>query len=215
MQLSLPMRLFIPVACIALLSSTAHAQRSNPPAADTRPAHEVFWSALQSLCGQAFAGTVTESVPPDTSFEKAALRMHVRECSADTVRIPFHVGANRSRTWVLTRVRDGLRLKHDHRHEDGSADSVTQYGGDTRYPGLATHMQFHADSFTAGLIPAARANIWILELVPGERFVYALRRAGSDRRFRAEFDLSRPVPPPPPPWGATRPRELLPRERHR
>jgi len=36
--------------------------------------------------------------------------------------------------------------------------------------------------------------------VPGERFVYSLVREGSDRRFRAEFDLSRPVDLPPDPW---------------
>jgi hypothetical protein len=130
--------------------------------------------------------------------------MHVRECSGDTVRIPFHVGSNRSRTWVITRIPDALRLKHDHRHEDGTPDSVTNYGGDTRYPGLATHMSFHADSLTAALVPAARANIWTLELVPGERFVYDLRRQGSDRRFRAEFDLRRSVELPPPPWGIRR-----------
>jgi hypothetical protein len=130
--------------------------------------------------------------------------MHVRECSGDTVRIPFHVGSNRSRTWVITRIPDALRLKHDHRHEDGTPDSVTNYGGDTRYPGLATHMSFHADSLTAALVPAARTNIWTLELVPGERFVYDLRRQGSDRRFRAEFDLRRSVELPPPPWGIRR-----------
>jgi hypothetical protein len=33
-------------------------------------------------------------------------------------------------------------------------------------------------------------------------FVYALRREGSDRRFRIEFDLATAVAAPPPPWGA-------------
>jgi hypothetical protein len=131
--------------------------------------------------------------------------MHVRECSGDTIRIPFHVGENRSRTWVLTRTEAGLRLKHDHRHEDGSEDSVTQYGGDTRDAGTAGRQEFHADSLTAALIPAARTNVWTIELVPGERFVYALRREGTERRFRAEFDLSQPAATPPPPWGSSPP----------
>ena len=48
------------------------------------------------------------------------LVMHVRDCSADEVRIPFWVGEDHSRTWVVTRTETGLRLKHDHRHEDGS-----------------------------------------------------------------------------------------------
>jgi hypothetical protein len=164
--------------------------------------HEVFWQSLQGLCNTAYEGRVAEASPPDTVFSRATLTMHVRECSADTIRVPFHVGADRSRTWVFTRITGGLRLKHDHRHEDGTADSVTQYGGDTSDSGSATRQEFHADAHTASLIPAARTNVWTIELVPGERFAYALRREGTDRRFRAEFDLTRPVDAPPPPWGA-------------
>lgn len=162
---------------------------------------ESFWSALTALCGNAYAGSVAESVPPDTVMGRTTLVMHVRECQGDTIRIPFHVGENRSRTWVLTRTATGLRLKHDHRHEDGAADSVTQYGGDTQSPGDSTTQEFHADSLTASLIPAARTNIWTIEVRDG-RFAYALRREGTERRFRAEFDLSNPIPAPPPPWGS-------------
>lgn len=164
--------------------------------------HEAFWQSLQRLCNTAYEGRVAEASPPDTVFSRATLTMHIRECSADTIRIPFHVGADRSRTWVLTRTTGGLRLKHDHRHEDGTADSVTQYGGDTSDSGSVTRQEFHADAHTATLIPAARTNVWTIELIPGERFAYGLRREGTERRFRAEFDLTRPVDPPPPPWGA-------------
>lgn len=165
---------------------------------------DAFWAAVRQLCGNAYGGSVAESVPPDTMMSRSLLVMHVRECSDDTIRIPFHVGENRSRTWVLTRTETGLRLKHDHRHEDGSEDSVTQYGGDTREEGSAARQEFHADSLTALLIPAARTNVWTIELATGGRFVYALRREGTERRFRAEFDLARPVAAPPPPWGANR-----------
>ncbi len=162
---------------------------------------DAFWSALTSLCGQAFAGSVVDSNPPDTTFAGQSLVMHVRECSDSIVRIPFHVGENRSRTWVLTRTGAGLRLKHDHRHADGTEDDVTQYGGDTADAGIAVRQSFPADSATAALLPAAATNVWTLELEPGNRFVYALRREGTERRFRAAFDLTRTVPPPPPPWG--------------
>jgi hypothetical protein len=128
--------------------------------------------------------------------------MHVRECAPTEIRVPFHVGSNRSRTWVITRTGRGLRLKHDHRHEDGTEDAVTLYGGDTRDAGTTSKQEFHADAHTASLIPAARTNIWTLELVPGERFAYALRREGTERRFRVEFDLKQPIPVPPAPWGA-------------
>jgi hypothetical protein len=62
-------------------------------------------------------------------------------------------------------------------------------------------MEFPADSFTAALLPPARTNVWTIEVDPDRRrFVYALRREGTERRFRVEFDLGRPVTAPPPPW---------------
>ncbi|MGQ0587689.1 MAG: hypothetical protein ACT4PK_10890 [Gammaproteobacteria bacterium] len=163
---------------------------------------DAFWQGLQALCGQAHRGQLVEGNATDDRFRQAELVMHVRQCGDREIRIPFHAGADRSRTWVLTRTEAGLRLKHDHRHEDGSEDKVTQYGGDTRAPGTPEKQEFHADALTAALIPAAATNIWTIEVTPGARFAYALRREGTDRRFRVEFDLTRPVAPPPPPWGA-------------
>ena len=135
--------------------------------------------------------------------------MHVRGCADDELRIPFHVGENRSRTWVITRTPTGLRLKHDHRHEDGSEDAVTQYGGDSRPSpdGLRPASQadslsidFFADDYTAKLLPISASNVWTMAVVPGRTFTYGLRREAMNRRFRVEFDLSRPVAAPPPPW---------------
>lgn len=167
------------------------------------PAHEEFWQRLQALCGQAFEGRMVEgTAPSDAALGAQRLVMHVRACRADEIRIPFHVGENRSRTWVITRTPEGLRLKHDHRHEDGSEDKVTRYGGDARGPGTPARQDFPADAFTAELLPAAQANVWTLEVEPGRVFVYALRRETDGRRFRVEFDLARPVAAPPAPWGA-------------
>jgi hypothetical protein len=140
--------------------------------------------------------------PPDTSFAGKALIMHVRQCEDRVMRVPFFVGEDRSRTWVISQTAEGLRLKHDHRHEDGSEDGITQYGGDTDGLGSATVQEFKADAHTASLIPAAATNVWTLEMHPGETFVYALRREGTERRFRVEFDLATPTPTPPPPWGS-------------
>lgn len=187
---------------------------------------DIFWSRLQALCGQAYPGSAVEYPEGDTTFTTAELVMHVRSCSADEIRIPFHVGEDRSRTWVLTRTALGLRLKHDHRHEDGSEDTVTQYGGDTDdwagfvnrnseeiaaaagspvAEGEVGKQEFPADAFTASLIPAASSNVWTIEVEPSHHFAYALRRLGTDRRFRIEFDLSRPIPVPPAPWGSIDP----------
>jgi hypothetical protein len=164
-----------------------------------------FFARLRSLCGQAFAGRIVSPlVAADAAFAGKRLIMHVRDCSADTIRVPFHVGEDRSRTWVVTRAAGGLRLKHDHRHQDGSEDKLTQYGGDTIGAGSAVRQEFPADAesrklFTREKIPASTQNIWAVEVEPGRAFAYELRRPG--RFFRVEFDLTRQIAPPPPPWG--------------
>jgi hypothetical protein len=164
-----------------------------------------FFRSLAALCGKAFEGRIASPpVDADSTFAGKRLVMHVRGCTADEIWIPFHVGEDRSRTWVVTRAGSGLRLKHDHRHEDGSEDKLTQYGGDTIGEGTAQRQEFPADAFSKSLfarenIPASTANVWAME-AGGRVFAYELRRPG--RFFRVEFDLSRPVAPPPPPWGS-------------
>lgn len=181
------------LAVLALLACGAPA----PPAADA-----IFWHRVSALCGSAFTGRLAEAPAGDTSFAGKSLVMHVRSCDDSVIRIPFHVGEDRSRTWVLTRTAQGVRLKHDHRHADGTPDSVTQYGGDSRVePAVADGLEFPADSFTGALIPPAATNVWTMIVVPETRFVYALRREGTERRFRVEFDLTASVPTPPAPWG--------------
>jgi hypothetical protein len=192
---------------ILFLAVSACGDAPNPGGrlADTELAADpqlVFWESLEALCGQAFAGRLTESVPPDESFEGKELVMHVRSCETGEIRIPFFVGEDRSRTWVITTTAAGIRLKHDHRHEDGSEDEITQYGGDTEGRGTATVQDFKADRFTANLVPTAATNVWTIEIDPGRTFAYALRREGTDRRFRVEFDLRDPIDTPPPPWGS-------------
>ena len=182
-----------------LLAAACSARTSELP--KLAEPQELFWATLQGLCGRAFAGTVREAPPSDTTFANKELIMHVRQCRDDEIRIPFHVGTNRSRTWIVSRTGAGLRLKHDHRHEDGSEDAITQYGGDTRSAGTDGRQEFSADTHTASLIPAAATNVWTIEVRGADRFTYALRREGTDRRFRIEFDLTRNVGTPPAPWG--------------
>jgi hypothetical protein len=170
-----------------------------------RPPQDTFFANLSALCGQSFAGRVVSTDAADANFASQPLVMQVRECSDDVVRVPFHVGENRSRTWVITRTDAGLRLKHDHRHEDGTEDTLTQYGGDTANEGTSERQEFPADDFSKSLfvqnnIPQSVANVWAIEIQPGRMFAYELRRP--NRYFRVEFDLSAPVAAPPPPWGA-------------
>lgn len=167
------------------------------------PEQRAFWTSLRAHCGRAYEGHVALSSGSagDTAMAGKRLVMHVRDCGPNEIRIPFHVGDDRSRTWVLTRTGAGVRLKHDHRHEDGTPDAITQYGGDTRGPGTAASQSFPADAHTISLNPVYGTNVWSMEIEPAT-FVYELIRVGTDRRFRVEFDLTRAVPAPPAPWGS-------------
>jgi hypothetical protein len=166
------------------------------------PGFPDVFARLYWLCGQAFEGRVASDDPRDADWAREVLTVHVRECSTDELRLPLHVGENRSRTWVLTRPGGGLRLKHDHRHEDGSEDVLTQYGGETSAIRGDT-VRFPADAFSRSLferegIPDSMANVWSLTVTDTE-LVYELDRP--NRRFEARFDLTQPVDAPPPPWG--------------
>lgn len=175
------------------------------PAATAAPADD-FLASLRPLCGKAFEGRIAEDKggSPNDPFAGKRLVMHVRGCTPDEVRIPLHVGEDRSRTWIVTRTATGLRLKHDHRHEDGSEDKVTQYGGDTVAAGTAGRQEFPADAFSKTLFadnklpPGAQQNVWALERA-ADSFTYELSRPG--RVVRMVFDLTKPVAAPPAPWG--------------
>ncbi|MFN4091746.1 MAG: hypothetical protein ACK4FG_02465 [Brevundimonas sp.] len=179
------------IAILALLALSACATAPAPVTPQ-----DAFFANLSALCGQRFEGRVVTTAPADAAFANARLLMHVRDCSADEVRIPFWVGEDHSRTWVVTRTEAGLRLKHDHRHEDGTEDVLTQYGGDTVGPGTAERQEFPVDVFSQALFTrenrtVSNTNVWAIEVHPGRIYAYELRR--ENRHFRVEFDLGRPV----------------------
>ncbi|MEZ5347400.1 MAG: hypothetical protein R2681_17775 [Pyrinomonadaceae bacterium] len=158
-----------------------------------------FWSSLQNICGKAFAGEIVHA-SGDDSFRGKELVMHVRSCEENEIKIPFVVGEDRSRTWILTKIGDRIRLKHDHRHEDGTSDKVTMYGGTTSNSGLIGRQVFPADEETQKLLPVAASNVWWIDLA-NNSFSYNLRRIGTDRYFSIRFDLTKEVEKPEAPWG--------------
>ena len=202
--------LLVSTLWLASCASVPDAMVAAPSAVAQSPA-DIFMSALASHCGQAFAGKIVANTPASTTpdpFDGKALVMHVRGCDepARELRVPFHVGDDHSRTWVITRTPTGLRLKHDHRHADGSPDALTMYGGETTSPGTTKRQEFPVDAESVALFQregstASVSNTWAMEIVPGKNFVYELSRPGG-RLFRVEFDLTMPVPAPPAPWGA-------------
>lgn len=182
------------------------------PAAPEPQAVDVFLTQIAEHCGKAFAGRIVANTPPEGEeppasdpFEGKTLVMHVRECGSAEIKIPFHVGDDHSRTWVLTRTASGLRLKHDHRHADGSHDAVTMYGGDTATPGNAQRQEFPVDAESIAMferegLDVSVTNTWAMEVEHGKRFLYELSRP-TGRLFQVEFDLSTEVELPPTPWG--------------
>ena len=158
---------------------------------------DAFMAALARHCGQAFAGRIVANEPasaqPD-AFEGKPLVMHVRGCDAPTMQllVPFHVGDDRSRTWVLTRTPAGLRLKHDHRHEDGSPDVQTMYGGESNTTGSAIRQEFPVDAESIALFERTGSRASVTHT--GARVVEAGRRFLC-RPGRVVADPSLPNPP--------------------
>jgi hypothetical protein len=156
-----------------------------------------FFQNMATMCGKSFAGKLTAGDASDTSFATADMRAHVRECSANEIRIGFDVGEDRSRTWIVTRTDSGLRLKHRHMLKDGTEDPVSQYGGDTIQAGTEMRQEFPADAYSKMMFTkegrtVSNANIWAFEIEPKRTLTYELARPG--RVFRVSFDLGKPLP---------------------
>lgn len=151
-----------------------------------------FFETLKALDGQTFEGE-TDLIVGKANDEMADARLIVRfqDWGPDELRVPFQVDDNFSRTWILTRTDKGLLLKHDHRHEDGTPDEVTSYGGWATDSGTAHQQFFLADAETRELFPHADDTAgWTLELQPEEgRLLYYVSNKG-EVRYRAVFDIS-------------------------
>jgi hypothetical protein len=188
------MRPTLLAACLMLIAGAPASALAQTPAA-------AFFDKLSALCGKSFAGKVVAGDATDDAFRAAELVMTVQSCTAEEIRIPFRVGEDRSRTWVVTRLgEDRLRLKHDHRHADGVEDEISRYGGDTLDPGTAERQSFPADAESIALFTrtgrsVSNTNVWSLEL-DGRQFVYELARP--NRLFRVAFDLETPAGAQPP-----------------
>ena len=181
---------FAAAAAAVFLASPALAQEPSHP-------QDAFLSRLNALCGQRFEGRVVSTDAADADFQGKRLVMHVRDCAAGEVGIPFAVGEDRSRRWVITRTDAGLRLKHDHRDPQGEIHGYHLYGGDTVEPGSLSRQEFPVDQesidqFIAGGAQVSTTNTWAVEVHPDRMFAYELSRPGG-RFFRVEFDLTRPV----------------------
>ena len=168
------------IVCLLLFSCDAMAQ-----------GHDAFFRKLRSKKGTTFHGKAIYM--PDTTkandFWGKKLRFTISKVNGE-IRMPFIVGENTSRTWILRKANGGLVLKHDHMHEDGKPDSISNYGGNSD-PEIGTKyiQYFPADEFTAKLIPAAAGNRWIMQFSPDKKKFYYILERDKILRFKAEFEL--------------------------
>lgn len=162
-----------------------------------------FWMRLSEHCGEAFEGRLHSSAPGfDLLDGHERVIVHFRSCSDFELRLPFHIETepgvwDRSRTWVFfNHGADGLELRHDHRHEDGTEEESTWYGGEA-VEGEASWQRF---AYPPRIEELGVFAGWRVEIDPGSRYVYGTMR-DDEWTFRVDFDLTRSVDPPPPPWG--------------
>jgi len=166
----------VPVVIVGTVMVLSACVRQSPDA------RVVFFNALRASCGARFEGEKTFPVDSTDAFHGKRLVATIRECNDSAVRVPFVVGEDSSRTWVFTTRDSTLELKHDHRHPDGTPDSVSMYGGMANLDGSPLEQHFEADAFTARLIPAARTNVWTVSLSSdGRRLTYHLDRDAKPR----------------------------------
>ncbi|MGZ5248251.1 MAG: hypothetical protein ACXWCR_14180 [Flavitalea sp.] len=196
----MPIKIYLPFLLVMMIIfSCTPAKKLNQTTVSNN--QESFWKSLQSLCGNSYEGELVAGPSNDTMFTNKKLIMHVRSCNSYLIRIPFVVGTDLSRTWVITKTLSSMILQHDHRHRDGTEDSVNFYGGHTSNSGSKTIQFFPADQHTTNQLPAAAGNVWWIEIIPGQSFSYNLRRMGTDRYFSIRFDLTKTVAAPWAPWG--------------
>jgi hypothetical protein len=210
-------RICITAAAALLATSCATSPAPKDYLAQNR---DDYWDELSKLCGQTLHGKMVSAEAVDADMAGRPMRMTVASCSDAEIRIPFHVGPleeggkwDTSRTWVLRKTAKGIQLKHDHRHEDGTPDAVTNYGGEwsnvSPKPILVCSAEYSlkidfpvdAESianFRANSLNKSVTNVWSIGIVPTAcptdpykrhaKFTYELNRTGEHpRHFKVAF----------------------------
>ena len=178
--------LVITLLSIALLSIGTIETDAQMPSSK---AQKVFFKKLRKMCGRQFEGATEFPTNADHALVGKKLLMKVETCTDKEIRIPFQVGEDKSRTWIITLNDKGLLFKHDHRHADGTPDKITNYGGFASADGTKLTQKFPADPDTAKLIPEAATNVWTLQIDERKkRFMYQLER-NRQLRYRGFFNL--------------------------
>ncbi len=151
---------------------------------------DVFFENISKLCGHSYNGKTLFPNDPTHAFAGKTLTIKIAECTDREIRIPFKVGKDTSRTWILSKTEKGLLFKHDHRHEDGTPHDVTLYGGYASTQGTTMIQSFPADKQTHQLVPEGKTNVWTLSLNEADNTLTYFLERHNKPRYKAVFDLS-------------------------
>lgn len=181
----------IAASCGQMINKEQASENNNEPV--LTQAEQDFLANLASLCGNSFSGKETYMQPGRESWAEKKFVMHVTVCEDDKVHIPFHLDEDRSRTWMFLHDEKGLRFRHDHRHEDGTPEDQTLYGGYADGTGTAFIQRFPADDYTKTLLNDTLGRQWNIILAEDlSTMAYQLEYQG-EVVFAAEFDLTKPL----------------------
>ncbi len=156
-------------------------------------AERAFLDNLAGLCGSSFRGEETYMAPGRESWADKDFVMHVTVCEDDRVHIPFHLDDDRSRTWMFLVEERGLRFRHDHRHEDGTPEEQTLYGGYADGTGTAYMQKFPADEYTVELLEDIFNREWRIILAEDMSTMTYQLLYHEEVVFAAVFDLTNPL----------------------
>lgn len=159
----------------------------------TNENEQAFFNNLAEYCGKSFAGEQVFLAEGRESWAHKDFVMHVQKCGDDHIHVPFHLDEDQSRTWMFLVEEGRLRFRHDHRHEDGTPEEETMYGGYADSEGTAFRQDFPADQYTCELLPTACEAVWRVELTEDPKtFRYSLF-SEDGLLFTAAFDLEKPL----------------------
>ncbi len=150
-----------------------------------------FFDNLSSLCGNKYEGEEIFTAEGRESFADKNMTIHFASCTDDKIRIPFYIGDDESRTWLLL-VEDGqLRFRHDHRHEDGTPEDITMYGGFSDQRGTEFTQFFPPDDYTLDLLERAPGHEWVLSLTEEMDTLCYCLQSEEELVFKAKFYLDK------------------------
>ena len=186
------LKLLLVAFAFIFINSCSSAASNNTP-------QDIFFTSLKTFCGQYLLGRVVSDDEIDADWRKQVLGVGPVSCQENEIKLPLTVGVDSSRIWIITKNKDSLTLKHDHRHDDGTPNLISHYGGTTKTIGTESRQEFPVDPFSIDLfrregLEASTSNTWAFEVIPDTSIAYELSRLavdGKKRFFRAELEHSR------------------------